>query len=224
MVELERRDALVADALESVRGQAERAGTIRSRAAEVRDTLERIPAELDELKRRRGEAETTETAARSELERAEERVASLETSRRRRDDELDRARSEATTARDALADARAQLERLDTAEAQLHLEQTELEAEADRLVRDAMDVARGLQAVEQIAEGARRAPGGTLDELEEWGAQVRSALFVVRGTLETERERIVVEANALGSAVLGETLGGSSVAVIRRRLEQALGG
>jgi hypothetical protein len=47
-------------------------------------------------------------------------------------------------------------------------------------------------------------------------------LFVVRGTLETERERVVVEANALGSAVLGEALGASSVATVRRRVEQAL--
>ena len=65
--------------------------------------------------------------------------------------------------------------------------------------------------------------GPEADDVEEWGARVRSALFVARGTLETERERIVVEANALGTAVLGETLGGSSVAVIRRRLEESLG-
>ena len=62
-----------------------------------------------------------------------------------------------------------------------------------------------------------------MEELEEWGARVRSALFVARGTLETERERVVTEANALGTAVLGESLGASSVAVVRRRLEERLG-
>ena len=77
--------------------------------------------------------------------------------------------------------------------------------------------------LQRIAESARGDPGSDLDDVEEWGARVRSALFVARGTLETERERIVVEANALGTAVLGETLGGSSVAVIRRRLEESLG-
>ena len=65
-------------------------------------------------------------------------------------------------------------------------------------------------------------PGETLDGIDEWGARVRSSLFVARGTLETERERIVVEANALAAAVLGESLGASSVAVVRRRLEERL--
>ncbi len=53
---------------------------------------------------------------------------------------------------------------------------------------------------------------------------VRSSLFVVQGNLETERDRVVVEANALGAALLGESLGASSVAVVRRRLEERLGG
>ena len=75
----------------------------------------------------------------------------------------------------------------------------------------------------RVTEARATAPGMTLDEVEEWGARVRSALFVARGTLETERERIVAEANALGTAVLGESLGRSSVAVVRRRLEESLG-
>jgi hypothetical protein len=41
--------------------------------------------------------------------------------------------------------------------------------------------------------------------------------------LETERERVVVEANVLGASVLGEQLGASSVALVRRRLESAAG-
>ncbi len=52
---------------------------------------------------------------------------------------------------------------------------------------------------------------------------MRSALLVARGSLEAERERIVVEANALGAAVLGESLGARSVALVRRRLETELG-
>jgi hypothetical protein len=60
-----------------------------------------------------------------------------------------------------------------------------------------------------------------LAELEDWGGQVRSALFVARGTLEAERERVVVEANVLGASVLGEQLGASSVALVRRRIEAA---
>ena len=47
-------------------------------------------------------------------------------------------------------------------------------------------------------------------------------VLVARGTLEAERERIVVEANALAAGALGESLGGSSVTVVRRRLEEAV--
>jgi chromosome segregation ATPase len=196
---------------------------VRSRAAEVRDALARLPHELDELERRRAEAESAGTTAALELAQAESRVASLESGRRRRTDELERARSEAATARLALDDIRTQLERLAANEDRLRADEAALTLEVERLVPEAGEVAGGLVEMERLAEGARRPPGATLDDLEQWGAQVRSALFVVRGTLETERERVVVEANALGSAVLGESLGASSVATVRRRVEQALG-
>jgi hypothetical protein len=45
-------------------------------------------------------------------------------------------------------------------------------------------------------------------------------VLVARGTLEAQRELIVVEANALAAGALGEPLGASSVALVRRRLEQ----
>ena len=67
-------------------------------------------------------------------------------------------------------------------------------------------------------------PGTSLDELEEWGARAHAALFVVVGGLEGERERIVLEANALAAAALGEQTGAASVALVRRRLEQSLAG
>jgi hypothetical protein len=44
----------------------------------------------------------------------------------------------------------------------------------------------------------------------------------VRGQREQERERLVREANELGGSALGEQLAGSSVALVRRRLEEAL--
>jgi len=49
-----------------------------------------------------------------------------------------------------------------------------------------------------------------------------AALFVVRGQREGERERLVREANELGGSVLGEQVAGASVALVRRRLEEAL--
>jgi chromosome segregation ATPase len=220
--QLARRDEELAGELEIVRGLHERAAAIRARAREIEDGLERIPAELAELEALRQETESEIAGARTELEAAEARLAGLETSRRAKPDEVDRARSEAGTARERLADAGAQLERLTARAEELRTEERALREGAEALPREAGRVADDIRGVARVAESARVDPGPAMEELEEWGARVRSALFVARGTLETERERVVNEANALGTAVLGESLGASSVAVVRRRLEEKL--
>lgn len=221
--ELERRDAVVGRELETILDLAQRAGTIRGRGNEISEALSRIPGALAEIEVRRRQIEADAERARSEFAAAEARVAELEAARRQKADQLDRARSESSTAREQLADAEAQLERLAASDQELHEQQGSLRKEADALPRAAAVVAAEIRSLARVTEAAGAEPGMTLDDVEEWGARVRSALFVARGTLETERERIVVEANALGTAVLGETLGGSSVAVIRRRLEESLG-
>ena len=220
--ELERRDEAVAGELETIRSLAERAGTVRVRAEEVRAALDRLPAERDDLARLSGAAQEEAARAGEELGRAESRVAALESSRRRRQDELDRARKELETARQAQSDAEARIERLAERSADLDVHEQGLDRERALLVRAATELASELRANGRVTDAAGREPGTTLSELDDWGGHVRSALFVARGTLETERERIVVEANALGSAVLGEPLGASSVAVVRRRLEERL--
>ena len=101
-------------------------------------------------------------------------------------------------------------------------EERALRAEADGLAVAAADVAAGVGGRRRgYRSPGARLPRQVLDGLDEWGARVHAALFVVRGTLETERERIVVEAKRSASAVLGEHLGGASVALVRRRLEAA---
>ena len=221
--ELERRDAVVGRELETILDIARRAGTIRGRASEISEALSGIPSSLAEIEVRRREIEADAGRARSELAAAEALVAALETARRQKPDQLDRARSQSSTAREQLADAEAQLGRLAATEQELHEQRESLRKEADALPRAAAAVAAEIRSLARVTETAGAEPGVTLDDIEEWGARVRSALFVARGTLETERERIVVEANVLGTAVLGENLGGSSVAVIRRRLEESLG-
>ena len=221
--ELERRDSEIANELEVVRHLEERVGAIRGRAGSVREALERVPLEREDLDRRRIEADEAVTAAHADVDRTESRVASLEAGRRKRDDELDRARKEAATARDALADALAVRARVDELESALAEEERALLAEREALAGAAELVAEGVRDVGRVTESAGRAPGTSLADLDDWGGRVRSALFVARGTLEAERERVVLEANALGTAVLGEQLGASSVALVRRRLEAAAG-
>jgi len=219
--ELERRDTEIAGELAVVRDLEERAGAIRGRAGIVREALERVPLEREDLARRRAEADEAVTAAQVDVERTESRVASLESGRRRREDELDRARKEAATARDGLADALAARARIDERESALVEEGRALVAEGEALARAAELVAEDVRGVGRVTESAGRAPGTSLAELDDWGGRVRSALFVARGTLEAERERVVLEANALGTSVLGEELGTSSVTLVRRRLEAA---
>ena len=221
--ELERRDTEIATELEVVRDLEERAGEVRGRAGSVREALERVPLEREDLDRRRAEADEAVTAAHADVERTGSRVAALEAGRRKRDDELDRARKEAATARDALADALAVRGRVDELESALAEEERALLAEGEQLTGAAQLVAEGVRDVGRVTESAGRAPGTSLADLDDWGGRVRSALFVARGTLEAERERIVLEANALGTSVLGEQLGTSSVALVRRRLEAAAG-
>jgi chromosome segregation ATPase len=221
--ELERRDTEIATELDAVRSLEERVGAIRERVGVVREALERVPLEQESLGRLRDEADAAVAAARAEAERTAARVASLESGRRKRDDELDRARKEAATARDALADALATRTRIDERGSALAEEERVLRAEAGELAEAAVRVAEDVRDVGRVTESAGRAPGTSHAALEEWGSRVRSALFVARGILETERERVVVEANVLGASVLGEQLGASSVALVRRRLESAAG-
>ena len=219
--ELERRDTEIADELAIVRDLEERVGAIRGQAGIVGEALDRVPLEREDLARRRAEAGGAVTAARADVERTGSRVASLQSGRRRRDDELDRARKEDATARDALADALAMRARIDERESALAEEERALLAEGEALAEAAELVAEAVRDVGRVTESAGRAPGTSLAELDDWGSRVRSALFVARSTLETERERVVVEANVLGTSVLGEELGATSVALVRRRLEAA---
>ena len=221
--ELERRDTEIANELEIVRDLEERVGAIRGRAGSVREALERVPLEREDLDRRRADADRAVTAAHADVERTGSRVASLEAGRRKRDDELERARKEAATARDVLADALAVRARVDERASALADEERALLAEGEALAEAAELVAEGVRDVGRVTESAGRAPGTSLADLDDWGSLVRSALFVARGTLEAERERVVLEANALGTSVLGEQLGTASVALVRRRLEAAAG-
>jgi len=220
--DLERQDQVVAAQLDTLAALGERAASVRDRAAEVRAALERVPAELEDVARRIDEADVLVAQLREELRLAEERRDALESARRQRAEEILRAQREATTARELVADAEAQVRRLHARAGRLHADAGALRAEAGELAAAAAAVATDLRAVPGVPDGAGGQPGETFAELEQWGLLVRSALLVARGTLETQRERIVAEANALGSSALGEHLGASSVALVRRRLEAEL--
>jgi chromosome segregation ATPase len=219
--ELERRDSAIARELEAVATVAQRVSAVLERASEVRTALTALPGELDELTRRLGSAENEADAAKSALAQADDRVTALARSRRGKEDELDRAEREATTARQLLADAESGVVRSREHLEELRASEPRLREDAGTLVREAEGLGNELARLPRISETEILRPGESLEELEQWGLLARSALLVSRGTLEAERERLVVEANELAALVLGDSSAGSSVTLVRRRLEEA---
>jgi chromosome segregation ATPase len=220
--ELEQRDLDVAARLDSLADVLRRADDVGARATRIREELAAIPAgiaraELDEREQRGREAE-----ARREAEAAARELDVVRASRRSSEDARIQAERAARRAATAAADAAAGVERARHRLAALVRDEAALQAQGEGLAVEAREVARAVAAVPRVSDSGRRVPGPSLAEIEEWAARAHAALFVVRGSLESERERLVLEANGLAAAVLGDHGGGSSVALVRRRIEQEL--
>lgn len=221
--ELDARDEALAAQIAVVASLAERAGAVRSRAAEIATQLKAIPVEQEATAAAEVHAHDAEREAQSELAIAEGRLEALERARRRDEAAIATARRSLRDAQEAVTDASHRRERLEARRVELHDQESALQKESEGLAVSASDVAAALRDAPRIADAGKGDPGTTLAQIEEWGGRARAALFVARGTLDNERERVVAEANALAEAVLGEQPSGTSVALVRRRLERALG-
>lgn len=217
--ELQRRDDALAAGIDAVAGLLGRADRVRGRATGVLEALSALPRELARTAEAEVEAQHREERAREELVEAEQKAEEVSRSRRSGDEARAQAQRELARAREQLKDAGAAVARIAARRHELVDRERVLRAEADGLAVAARDIAAEIRETPRVSESGRERPGADLPELVEWGARVHAALFVVRGGLESERERIVVEASTLGAAVLGEQLAGSSVALVRRRLE-----
>jgi chromosome segregation ATPase len=220
--ELQRRDEEVAAEIAGIDELATSAAALRERAVAVRDALAAVPAEAAAVEHSVEEACARESQAHAELAAAERRLAGLEAARRRKDDEIAQARRQVSAAADALSDAHARVQRLLARRLELRDEDRALQIESAQLLEQAREVASRIRAVPRVMDAGKGEPGDTLDDLDTWGGQARAALFVTRGTLDDERERIVLEAGSLVASVLGDAQPGTSVALVRRRLEEAL--
>lgn len=222
--ELERRDVDVAERLRAVVAVQRRVDGLREEARRVKSGLEGIPPEQEQVGQAEREAQAREAQARHELAEAERRLEEITRSRRAGEDAKAAAEREVRRAAVGAADAATTVARMRDRLVQLAGDEVALTAEGQGLAVEAREVARAVADVPRLSESGRAVPGTSLDELEEWGARAHAALFVVVGGLEGERERIVLEANALAAAALGEQTGAASVALVRRRLEQTLAG
>jgi hypothetical protein len=220
--EFDRRDADIAARIEVVARILRRVDILRARATLVRARLAEIPGEQATAVAAEAEAGQREEEARAELAETERRADEVARSRRAGEETQAQAVREVGRAREALIDAGTRRDRAVARRAALVDEEHALSTEAAGLAVTAAGIATEIQRLPRVSGTGRSAPGFSLTDLEDWGARAHAALFVVRGGLEAERERVVMEAASLGASVMGEQFAGSSIALIRRRLEQSL--
>ena len=220
--ELERQDADVAGRIDTVTVLLGRVDAVRAGSLRVIEALQALPAAVAAAEQSVRDALAREEVARGERETAERRLTEINGARRASAEaktEAERAFRRATVAESDAADT---VKRMHERVAALARDEVALTAEADGLAVEARQVAAEVAEVPRLSDSGRAAPGTSLAEIDEWGARAHAALFVVRGGLEGEREKVVLEANALAAATLGEQTGGASVALVRRRLEESL--
>lgn len=193
------RDADLAERRAEIARRDAEIAAIRGRAEEIDAALAAQPDE-----RRRRETELDEAGA--ELERRHEELAHAERvlEEAQSDDEREHARHAVERGRDHIAVAQA---RLDRAQAAL----SELEVEA-------RDLPRQLEELEARARALPATPPPT-GSLVDWASRAHADAFVAGGQVDTERERIIREANELASMLLGEPTYGSTPAQALTRVE-----
>jgi hypothetical protein len=221
--DLERRDAVVAAEIDHVARLAAGAREIAARAEAIGALLDSAPSEHAALDRAEAEALVLRYVAEADLATASAVVAKLEAAGRDGHDVAE-ARRDLGHAEVAARDAVARVERIACTRATLVKSEHAAKADLPTLVAEAQAVAGRLAELSRVSASGRAVPEPSLAGLVEWAARIHAALVVVRGQLELERDRLVREANELGSVVLGEPLAGNSVALVGRRVRTVLAG
>jgi chromosome segregation ATPase len=212
--QLAARDHEVASELELLAGLEADAEAIRGRASELVGFFAALPQRREQLEEHRAAAQAeldqrrqALTDARAELAHAEARGSA---------ERIDAARRTVARAEKAVEDGDARIARVAAERAELEAAALAAERELPELLVRARGVAERLRDAPRVRDSFE--PG---DDLVEWGGRVRAALFLARTGLEREREQVVREAVELGTAALGEPVYGSTVAAVRKRLEEA---
>jgi chromosome segregation ATPase len=193
--------------------QAARLHELAAAVAEIREVAEAIdvffavyPAEDTSRREAVREAESELERRQRELAAAESGLAEArdEEARLHAHYELDRARDHVAVAGRGLERARAAHDELEREAAALPTRVPELEARAR--------TAAATPGVPAPGEGPRA--------LVDWASRARAELFVAAGRVDTQRERLVREANELASMLTGEPTYGSTAAQALARAER----
>lgn len=218
--DLERRDAVVAAEIDRVVRLADGAREIAARARAIAALLDSAPVEHASLDRAEAEALAHRRAADDDLALA---IAALELANRKGREHTE-AQREHDHAQVALRDAAARVERISCTRETLVKSERAARDDVSSLEAEANRIARELAELPRVSASGRALPEPSLAGVAEWADRVHAALLVTRAQLDTERDRLVREANELGSAVLGEQLAGSSVELVGRRVRAMLAG
>lgn len=207
--ELDRLDA-------ELRARADRLQTLDAEVAATRERAEAIdeffagyPDADTRLRQLLAEAQEELADRRGEQERAQARHD------RARDDESRRLAARALErAVDHVALAETRVARARSLHDSLEGEATELPASLERLAAHARTIADELGDVPAPGDGPRA--------LAEWASRAHATIFVAAGSIDTQRERVIREANELASILLGEPTYGSTVAQVTARVDATL--
>lgn len=206
--ELDRYDAELGARAERLSAADAGVAEVRTRAEAIAGFFAAYPHEDDRL--RRATADTEHELDRRRRERAEAQAAvdaaHDEEARRHAAHALERAD-------DHIAVAEANLARAREAHDHLEREAAALPAELERLEARAREIAAETPEVPEPGSG----PQGLVD----WASRAHAALFVGAGSVDSQRERVIREANELATMLLGEPTYGSTVAQARARVEAA---
>jgi len=215
---LEEADLALSRAADEVEELRRETVAVRARAQEILVLLERLPDD-------RAAAEESVRAAERELGRRSEELraaeAELAEAERRRDEErVAAARRAVVRTGDAATVAEGRLDRARAVREGIEREAERARRETPEVERRARALAGRLASAPRVAAHAAEPPAEGVAGALAWASRAEAALFVARGGLDGERERVVREANELGASALGEPLGATSVALVRERLER----
>ena len=206
--DLEARDLELAARIDGVSALLGDVDGLKARATTVRHGLDEMPGEIHQAEVDERDARVREAEALEELATAERTHDEVQRSRKAAEDARERADRALLRAEVVAADATTSVMRARERLEDSIREEAVLQSEAEGLAVEARELARTVAEVPRLSESGRSVPGSSLAEIEEWAARAHAALFVVRGGLESERENLVVEANALAAAPLGDQTAG----------------
>jgi len=211
--DLEAEDAALAGAIATVDSLRRNVADLRVRAAHAVDFLARLPDARAAIAAALAEAEDELERRRAEVAEAEARAARAD-----KEEAVLAARRAVVRTRDALRGAERKVARLREEAEALEAEARAIEAGLPELNRCALELAGRVGELRRAADAGVPEPGPA--GAAAWASRAEASLFVARGGLETERDRVIRQANELAAAALGEPLAASSVSRVREQLEQ----